>query len=139
MYSISKKIRIGKKALLKKDRFINDEAIPAAITQFACYECSHENLIEISPYQSGFPIMKIYHEDLVASKSELLKMGMVTETSQRMQHYGELTVNDLPTLYFGTTCTSCSTNYICIFSYGEKQPGLEILNISGIWEYQELE
>ncbi|MGE8553308.1 MAG: hypothetical protein ACN6OB_05120 [Chryseobacterium jejuense] len=139
MYSISKKIKIGKKALLKKDRFINDEAIPAAIVQFTCSECSHENTVEISPYQSGFPILQIYNEGKVLSKSDLLGNQMTTETSQRMQHYGELTVNDLPTLYFGTHCISCNTNYICIFSYGEKQPSLEILNISGIWEYQEVE
>ncbi|MBP2619164.1 hypothetical protein [Chryseobacterium jejuense] len=139
MYSISKKIKIGKKALVQKDRFINDETIPAAVTQFTCCECGHENTVEISPYQSGFPIFQIYNEDKVLSRSELLRNQMVTETSQRMQHYGELTVNDLPTLYFGTHCTSCSTNYICIFSYGEKQPSLEILNISGIWEYQEIE
>lgn len=139
MYSISKKIKIGKKALIQKDRFINDEAIPAAVTEFTCCECGHGNTVEISPYQSGFPIFQIYNEDKVVSKSELLKNHMTAETSQRMQHYGELTVNDLPTLYFGTNCTSCNTNYICIFSYGEKQPSLEILNISGIWEYQEVE
>ncbi|UHO40294.1 hypothetical protein H5J24_10080 [Chryseobacterium capnotolerans] len=139
MYSISKKIKIGKKALIQKERFINDEAIPAAVTQFSCCECGQENTVTISPYQSGFPIFQIYNEDKVLSKSELLKNQMTTETSQRMQYYGELTVNDLPTLYFGTNCTSCNTSYICIFSYGEKQPSLEILNISGIWEYQEVE
>lgn len=139
MYSISKKIKIGDKALLQKDRFINDEAIPAAVTQFTCCICGLENIIAISPYQSGFPIFQIYHEDKVMPKSELLKNQMATQTSQRMQHYGELTVNDMPTLYFGTQCISCNTNYICVFSYGEKQPGLEILNISGIWEYQEVE
>lgn len=139
MYSISKKIKIDKKALLQKDRFINDEAIPAAVIRFTCCECGHENTVEIAPYQSGFPIIQIYHEDKVLPKSELLKHRMMTETSQRMQYYGELTVNDLPTLYFGTNCISCNTNYICIFSYGEKQPGLEILHISGVWEYKEIE
>jgi hypothetical protein len=139
MYSISKKIKIGKKALIQKDRFINDEALPAAVTRFTCCECDHENTVEIFPYQSGFPILQIYNEDKVISRSELLKNQMTTETSQRMQHYGALTVNDLPTLYFGTNCIFCNANYLCIFSYGEKQPSLEILNISGIWEYQEVE
>ncbi|MDN3693257.1 hypothetical protein QWZ06_13675 [Chryseobacterium tructae] len=139
MYSISKKINIGKKASLQKDRFINNETLPAASAQFTCCECGHENTVEISPYQSGFPIFQIYHENKVLSKPELLKNGMVTETSQRMQYYGELTINDLPTLYFGTRCTSCSTPYFCVFGYGEKQPGLEVLQISGIWEYQEQE
>lgn len=139
MYSISKKIKIAKKALTQKDSFINNEIIPAAVTQFTCCECGHKNTVEIFPYQSGFPIFQIYHENQVLSKSDLLKNQMVGETSQRMQHYGELTVNDLATLYFGTNCTSCNTSYICIFGYGEKQPGLEMLNISGIWEYQEFE
>lgn len=139
MYSISKKIKTGKKILLQKDKFINEEAIPAAIVRFTCCECGHENTVEISPYHSGFPILQIYHEDKVLSKSELLNHQMINETSQRMQHYGELTVNDLPTLYFGTQCTACQTRYFCVFGYGEKQPGLEILKISGIWEYQELE
>ncbi|WP_160137724.1 hypothetical protein [Chryseobacterium sp. c4a] len=139
MYSISKKISIGRKALLQKDRFINDETLPPATARFTCCECGHENTVQISPYQSGFPILQIYNEDKVLSRFELLKNQMISETSQRMQHYGTLTVNDLPTLYFGTNCTSCNTKYICIFSYGEKQPSLEILNISGIWEYQEVE
>ncbi|MFP3831299.1 hypothetical protein [Chryseobacterium sp. SIMBA_028] len=139
MYSISKKISIGKKATIAKNKFINDETIPAAKTTFTCCHCTQENTIEISPYQSGFPIFQIYADDKVLSKAELLKHGMTTETSQRMQHFGELTVNDLPTLYFGTNCSSCSSTYICVFSYGEWQPGLEVLNISGIWEYKETE
>lgn len=138
MYSISKKISIGKKALIKKDRFINDEINPAAVTQFTCCECGHENTVEIIPYQSGFPIFQIYHEDKVLSGNELLKNGMTSETSERMLHFGTFTVNDLPTLYFGTDCSSCHSKYICVFSYGEKQPGLDVLQISGIWEYQEL-
>lgn len=139
MYSITKKISIGKKAVLQKDRFTNDETLPAAIARFTCCECGHENTAEISPYQSGFSIFQMYHEDKVLSKSELLNKGMATETSQRMLHYGELTINDLPTLYFGTNCTSCKATYFCVFGYGEKQPGLEVLQISGIWEYHELE
>ncbi len=139
MYSISKKISIGKNASIAKNKFINDEAIPAAKTTFKCCSCNQENTIEISPYQSGFPIFQIYADDKVLSKAELLKHSMTTQTSQRMQHFGELTVKDLPTLYFGTNCSSCPATYICVFSYGEWQPGLEILNISGIWEYKEAE
>lgn len=138
MYSISKKINISKKAVLIKDRFINDETIPAAVTAFTCCDCKHENSIEISPYSSGFPILQIYQGDPVLSKEELLKNGMVSETPNMMAHSGELTVNSLPTLYFGTNCSSCQAKYICIFSYGEWQPGLEILNISGVWKYNEL-
>ncbi|MCW1962178.1 hypothetical protein [Chryseobacterium viscerum] len=138
MYSISKKINITKKASVTKSTFLNDEALPAAITTFTCCNCGHENTVEIIPYESGFPIFQVYNEDKVVSKDELLKHGIVNGTSQRMLHFGELTVNDLPTLYFGTDCSSCHSKYICVFSYGEKQPGLMILSISGIWKYEEL-
>ncbi|MDH6253720.1 hypothetical protein M2347_003447 [Chryseobacterium sp. H1D6B] len=139
MYSISKKISIGKQALVIKKNFSNDEIIPSAVTTFTCCGCGHENTIEITPYQSGFPIFQIYNQDKVLSKNELLQKSIVTETSSRMLHFGELTANDLPTLYFGTDCQSCHSKYFCVFSYGEKQPGLTVLNISGIWKYEELE
>jgi hypothetical protein len=139
MYSISKKINIIKQAYLVKKIFTNDEIVPSAVTKFTCCDCGHENTIEITPYESGFPILQIYHEDKVVSKNELLKNGLVTETSHNMLHFGELTVNNLPTLYFGTDCSSCHSKYIGVFSYGEKQPGLTVLHISGIWKYEELE
>ncbi|PKF76032.1 hypothetical protein [Chryseobacterium sp. PMSZPI] len=138
MYPISKKISIGKKALLEKDIFTNDEISPSAIVNFICGDCNHQNTVEIIPYQSGYPIIQMYHNDQVLSKNELLKNGLATETSTGMQHFGEITVNNLPTLYFGTACSTCHSKYIGVFSYGEKQPGLTILNISGIWKYQEL-
>ncbi|MHC6199162.1 hypothetical protein [Elizabethkingia miricola] len=139
MYSISKRINIGKKALIKKEKFINDETNPAAVMQFSCCECGHENTVEIVPYQSGFPIFQIYHEDKVLSGNELLRNGMVSETSERMLHLGTFTINDLPTLYFGTDCSFCSSKYICVFSYGEKQQGLVKLTISGIWKFEALQ
>jgi len=138
MYSISEKINITGKASVEKSTFMNDEALPSAITTFTCCNCGNTNTIAIAPYTSGFPILQLYHEDKVISKDELLKHGIANGTSQRMFHFGELTVNDLPTLYFGTDCPSCHAKYICVFSYGEKQPGLMILNISGAWKYEEL-
>ncbi|MDQ0064784.1 hypothetical protein [Chryseobacterium lathyri] len=138
MYSISKKITLNKQALIAKNHFSNDEIIPAALTKFTCCNCGHQNTVEIFPYETGFPIFQIYNEDKVLSKNELLHNQIVTETSQRMVHFGSLTVNDLPTLYFGTDCQACHSKYICVFSYGEKQPGLTLLNISGIWQYEEL-
>ncbi|HAO27052.1 MAG TPA: hypothetical protein DCQ68_03915, partial [Chryseobacterium indologenes] len=111
---------------------------PSVVTQFICCDCNHENSIEIIPYTSGFPIFQIYDRDHVLSKSELLNNKMVSETSPRMIHFGEVTVDDLPSLYFGTACKTCHSKYICVFGYGEKQPGLTILNISGIWKYKEL-
>nr|WP_315028243.1 hypothetical protein [uncultured Chryseobacterium sp.] len=139
MYSIVKKINLGKKALIAKNNFMNDETTPSVVTQFICGDCNHENRIEIIPYTSGFPIFQIYGRDNVLSKNELLQNGIVSETSQRMLHVGALTVDDLPTLYFGTACKTCHSKYICVFGYGEKQPGLTILTISGIWKYKELE
>lgn len=138
MYSISTKISISKKALIEKSIFTNDEINPSAVTKFICCDCSHENTVEIIPYQSGFPVFQVYHEDKILSKNELLQNGMVAQTSQGMLHFGELTINNLPTLYFGTSCKTCPAKYIGIFSYGEKQPGLTVLQISGIWKYKEL-
>ena len=138
MYPISNRISILQKAAAAKSTFINDEALPSAVTTFTCCDCSHENPIEIQPYSSGFPVIQLYHEDKVLSGDELLQNGMVSETSDQMLHFGAFTVDDLPTLYFGTDCSSCRSKYICVFSYGEKQPGLMKLNISGIWKYEDL-
>ncbi|MCT2409197.1 hypothetical protein NZD88_16740 [Chryseobacterium antibioticum] len=136
MYSISKKINILKQAPIAKNFFSNVEMTRLAVTQFTCCDCGHENSIEIIPYESGFPIFQIYNEDIVLSKGELLQNKIVTETSNSMLHFGALTVSNLPTLYFGTDCQSCHSKYFCVFSYGEKQPGLTVLQISGIWKYE---
>ncbi|MBB6369908.1 hypothetical protein [Chryseobacterium shigense] len=138
MYSISKKIELINQVVIEKKHFSNDEIIPAAETKFICCDCGQENTIKIFPYESGFPIFQIYNEDKVLSRNELLKNKMVTETSARMSHLGDLTVTDLPTLYFGTDCKVCQSKYICVFSYGEWQPGLTLLNISGVWKYEDL-
>ncbi|WP_312303620.1 hypothetical protein [Chryseobacterium sp.] len=138
MYAISKRINILQKATAAKSTFINDEALPSAATTFTCCDCGQENNLEIIPYHSGFPILQVYQDNKVLSKTDLLSNGMVSETPQMMSHFGELTVHNLPTLYFGTDCISCHTKYICIFSYGEKQPGLTVLNISGVWKYEEV-
>lgn len=138
MHSIVNKIILGKKALIAKDCFTNDEIVPSAIVKFTCNRCNHINVLEITPYESGFPIFQLYNEDKVLTKTELLNNNVVKTTSPGRIHFGELTVNELPTLYFGTQCESCKSNYIGVFSYGEKQPGLTVLEISGIWEYQEL-
>jgi len=137
MYAITKKIQIVNKAIISKDTFINDEISPSAELKFICCNCTHENLVNITPYESGFPVFQLYHENKILSTDDLLKNSMVKETQKNMLHVGEFTFNDLPTLYFGTDCESCATKYIGIFSYGEKQPGLEILSVSGIWEYAE--
>lgn len=136
MLQLLEKIKIKRIALVRKNIFKNDQITLSAKTSFVCCNCGNENQIEIIPYISGFPIFQIYNESAVLTKKELLDNKIVATTSLWMLHFGELTVNDLPTLYFGTNCEKCNSNYFCVFCYGEKQPGLTILEISGIWEYK---
>lgn len=138
MYSISKKIFIEKQVSVVKNTFSNAEIGNSAEVKFKCCNCGHENIVKITPYESGFPIFQLYNNERVLAKNELLKNKIVSETSINLLHFGELTVNDLPTLYFGTDCQSCHSKYICVFSYGEKQPGLTLLTISGVWKYDEI-
>ena len=77
MYSISKKIKIGKQVSVVKNTFSNDEIVPSAVVKFSCCNCGHENTIEITPYESGFPIFQLYNEDKVLSKSELLHVYLL--------------------------------------------------------------
>src|SRR3982750_1347014 len=128
MYSISKKIFIEKQVSVVKNKFSNAEITNSAEVKFKCCNCEHENIVTITPYESGFPIFQLYNNEEVFAKNELLKNKIVSETSINLLHFGELTVNDLPTLYFGTDCSSCHSKYICVFSYGEKQPGLTLLS-----------
>lgn len=138
MYSILKKIFIDKQVAVAKDTFSNAEIGHSAAVKFKCCNCGHENIVKITPYESGFPIFQLYNDEKVLTKNELLSNKMVSETSINLLHFGELTLNNLPTLYFGTDCPSCHAKYICVFSYGEKQPGLTLLAISGVWKYNEI-
>jgi len=137
MYSIIRKINIGRKASVVKSNFSNNEIVHSTPIQFRCCNCGNENTVPITPYETGFPIFQLYNEDKILSKKELLENRIVYKTFDNLLHFGELTVNNLPTLYFGTDCQYCQSKYICVFSYGEKQPGLEQLTVSGIWEYEE--
>jgi len=137
MHSISNKIILGKQALVAKKYFSNDEIIPSAVIKFTCNKCNHINTLEITPYESGFPIFQIYNEDKVLSRAELINNKVVAKTSPGRIYFGELTLNDLPTLYFGTQCENCQSKYMGVFNYGEKQSGLTVLDISGIWEYED--
>jgi len=135
LYPISEKIIIGKKAVLEKDLFINEEIGRSAEVRFTCCQCGNRNVIVLTPYESGFPVLQLYEHEDVLSGNDLLKNGMAEETAQDRLFLGKITVNNLPALYFGTSCTACSSAYIVVFGYGEKQPGLEMLKISGIWNY----
>ncbi|WP_294296356.1 hypothetical protein [uncultured Chryseobacterium sp.] len=135
MYQITERIIVGKKATLEKDSFINEEIGSSAAIKFVCCQCGHLNSVKIIPYESGFPAFQLYDQDKVLSKNELLKNKMTENTSSYMLHLGEVTVDDMPALYFGIGCSTCIAKYIGIFGYAEKQPGLEMLKVSGIWNY----
>ncbi|WP_027379550.1 hypothetical protein [Chryseobacterium daeguense] len=136
MYSISKKIKIGKRIPIATNTFVNDEIGDSVQIEFVCCTCDEENMVKITPYETGFPVFQLYDNEKVLSKGELLENGILSDTSKNMLHFGELTVNNLPTLYFGTQCRSCNSEYICVFGYGEKQPSLTMLMVSGIWNFK---
>jgi len=135
LYPITEKIIIGNRAVLEKELFINEEIGRSAGVQFTCCRCENRNTVELTPYESGFPVLQLYDKGKVLSENDLLKNGMAEATSQDRLYLGKMTVSNLPTSYFGANCRSCASKYIGIFSYGEKQPGLEMLKISGIWNY----
>jgi hypothetical protein len=89
----------------------------------------------MEPYTTGFAFEDIYENDFVLSSNEIIKNCIAQKTSSRFSYLGEFTIDNLPTLYFAITCENCQTDFLIVFSVGEKQPGLEILQISGAWEY----
>lgn len=135
IYPIQQKIRITNRAMVDKTTFINDETVPCISTQYTCCHCEKKNVLTITPYESGFPVFKLYHHEEVLSVTTMLEQGMVQTTHHHMLHLGEFTVHNLPTLYGGLTCSQCNTGHIVVFGYGEQQPGLTRLEISGVWEY----
>lgn len=134
--SISEKITIGEKVVLERELFINGEIGQSVELGFTCGQCGHQNAVKLIPYESGFPVFQLYHEQQVLSEEDLLKYKMAGKTSRDRIYLGKITVDDLPALYFGTECSACTSKYIGLFGFGEKQPGLEILKISGIWNYK---
>ncbi|GEN74361.1 hypothetical protein [Chryseobacterium hagamense] len=135
LYPISEKIAVGKKVATEKEIFVNEEIGRSAEIRFTCCQCGNGNTLRLTPYESGFPVLHLYEHEKVLSGNDLLKNGMAGKTSPDRLYLGKITVDNLPTLYFGTDCMKCASKYIGIFGYGEKQPGLEMLEISGIWNY----
>jgi hypothetical protein len=136
MFRILDKITIENESVVLKKVFCNEETNPSALTEFTCCKCGSQNNIEIIPYETGFSITELYKNvDRVLALNILLENKMITPTSRWNLHYGEFTYHDLPTLYFGTACKYCYKENICIFSYGEQQPSLTLLKISGVWSY----
>lgn len=85
MYSISEKINIKNKAIISRDVFANREMEQIVILYFKCTNCHHQNKIEITPYESGFPILEIYEGEKVLSRKELLENKMLTDDIIRRQ------------------------------------------------------
>ncbi len=136
MYKIFEKIEIIKEAILPKKVFINKEITDSIICSFYCNSCLSKTQFIIEPFKAGFPFYEIYFEEKVLSDKEILINRIASVTSKFALNYGAYTVNNLPTLYFGMDCNSCGLTHIVVFSYGEKQPGLEICQISGVWSFR---
>ncbi len=122
---------VGEQVLCRPTQFYND-ACYSAKAKIQC-TCGCEVPLTITPYESGFPLAQLYHFQQLISVSQLVKRGMAKETAPFYGHFGDYTVNDLPTFYFKSTCSNCMQQLITVFSFGEQQPGLEVLTISGTW------
>lgn len=116
--------------------FSNDEINSFVNHRFKCTTCNCENEFNITPYETGFGFLEIYENGKILTKDEVIKNKIATQTSPWASYLGELTVNDLATLYLSVACKNCKSNYLIVFSFGEKQPGLTLLEISGVWQYK---
>ncbi|MCC6702170.1 MAG: hypothetical protein IT221_11645 [Fluviicola sp.] len=135
MEAITTTSRVGDQLLCRPTVFYNDACFSAE-TNLQC-SCGNEEQLSITPYESGFPFAQVYHFQQLISTSQLLARGMAKETAPFYQHFGAYTVNNLPTFYFKTVCDQCHQKRITVFSFGEQQPGLEVLTISGTWKLEE--
>jgi hypothetical protein len=133
MYKILNKIQIKQQVDLTKKIFINEQLNHPIITSFYCCNCQHKNELIIIPYKTGFPLLDLYVNSDILNENEILQNKIASNTSKQALHHGNYTVGNLPTLYFGNKCEECEMKYLVVFSLGEKQPGLEILEISGVW------
>jgi hypothetical protein len=135
MFRIKNKIEIQGLCPNTDRVFRNEETSPFAASSFKCCKCGHENKFKITPYEAGFGFLEIYQDNKVLSKKEVLENRIAVETSGWASYLGDLTVNNLATLYFGTACGKCHSHRLVVFCYGEQQPGLTILKIAGVWYY----
>jgi hypothetical protein len=115
-----------------KSHFINAELFPNAKTKYKCSRCFHENEISITPYQTGYPLSELLNKSLLGL-DEMIHQNMVTPSARSSSHLGAYLVNNLPTLYFITTCANCNRDYLVIFGCGEAQPSKWMCVISGVW------
>lgn len=138
MFKINKRISVKSSSVFSVREVVLNSQTNNVKGNFTCCSCGFVNDFVIVPFVSGYPVGQLYQANTVLTEEELLEKSMVTRTSTFLSHLGGVTVDDLPTLYFGTTCSSCANKFICLFGCGEKQPGMNILKISGFWCYSEL-
>lgn len=136
MFKISEKIKIVCADSNSNRIFSNEQIYPYAKSNFNCCYCEFNNEIKITPYETGFGFFEIYNNEKVLTKEEIITNKIAKKSSPWATYLGEITVNDLPTLYFGTLCKKCYSNHLVVFCCGEKQPGLVLLEISGVWKYE---
>lgn len=136
MERIISKIRLIKKVELFKKLFVNDAIDKGIKTEYSCCNCNSQNEINIILYKTGFPFDELYKNNILTGE-DIINNKLAGITNERYMYLGKYTVNNLPTLYFNTECYKCSARFIVVFSYGEKQSGLEICEISGAWHYKQ--
>ncbi|WP_103865493.1 hypothetical protein [Aquimarina sp. I32.4] len=138
MNKIEKNIKLLKEITPTKDEFINEELRPSVKTSFNCCNCSANNEIEITPYQTGFPFFQVYKNNFLSVKS-ILNNKIASCSSSWASHFGEYLVYDLPTLYFMKKCDTCNEKFLIVFGYGESQPSKWVCKISSIWQIEEID
>lgn len=129
-------IRLLSQVSLPNHQFINEELWPAAITDFACLICLGRITIEIVPYRTGFDF-QVLHELGYLTEDQIVQANLAKESSKRLNKLGEYLVGNLPTLYFVKACPNCREKYLVVAGCGEKQPGLWLCQISGVWHVED--
>ena len=132
---IEKKIIIKKRADITKKQFINNEMFPYIKSSFYCCNCQKKNHINIIPYETGHPFSELYMNNYL-SENEILDNRIAKVTSIHYRRFGHFTINNLPTFYFAIKCIDCDSIYLIVFSFGEKQPSLEICQMSDAYEIE---
>ena len=136
MQPLHQSIQLQEAIALDKKRFINEEIYPQINQSFTCCVCQNKVNMQIQPFKTGSPLDTLYKGNKVLDTGTLIQHKIITKANHHSKHWGEFLHNDLPTLYFLAHCTNCKAGtYIGFFSYGEKQPGLDILSIAGVWKY----
>lgn len=124
MNKIENNISIRRSADVVKKIFINKELFPKIESFFYCSNCQHKNNLLITPYKTGFPFNRLYTTGIL-TQEDIVKYRIAINLAY-----------SLPILYFSTTCEHCQKYFLVVFIFGEKQPGLDICEILGVWEYE---